>query len=387
MAKWKTQIRKCNQTIFVNDWIESIPRLGIGSFSFVACTGVLHHLKNPTTGLNILKFSQLEVGRGILMVYGTYGRTGVYHLQDLFKLIEGGTQNMKERIDSEIKNAKLVMKKLPKDHWFYHLRITDYEEMGDSGLYDLLLHKRDVSFSIKTLDEWLTRSNFNLIDFTLAWTRHQMSLETIVEDNILYSALSQIHILDQQFIVELIKGFFLQHSFFTSTYDKSEASLDTPNNGIFLYGLPTGFRATFADSNNIHTLRNKTYLKAKIVNMLQGDNPMTKKVKNLNSETSILWPLTDFTTDVLFALTKHHSQPKGSIELTKNFLKEKKSNVSLSDLRTSLVDLFSYLKKSGLFFIKSKKIIGCFPKTCNHVQFLITGSNYENRIKGINEQI
>ena len=47
--------------------------------------GVLHHLENPKLGLNVLKNVLKDDGFMSIMVYGKYGRTGVYQMQDLMK--------------------------------------------------------------------------------------------------------------------------------------------------------------------------------------------------------------------------------------------------------------------------------------------------------------
>jgi SAM-dependent methyltransferase len=43
---------------WVYDSILNIPKLNLGKFDYINCTGVLHHLKSPPNGLNILKNSR-----------------------------------------------------------------------------------------------------------------------------------------------------------------------------------------------------------------------------------------------------------------------------------------------------------------------------------------
>ena len=38
IAKARAVVRKLSKTVWVVDWIESIPRLGIGTFDFVECS-------------------------------------------------------------------------------------------------------------------------------------------------------------------------------------------------------------------------------------------------------------------------------------------------------------------------------------------------------------
>ena len=80
--------------------------LGMGSFEELQCSGVLHHLKRPSYGLNILKDSLTESGGMALMVYGKYGRTSVYQTQDLLKIIN----SYQKDIEIELQNSIHILK-------------------------------------------------------------------------------------------------------------------------------------------------------------------------------------------------------------------------------------------------------------------------------------
>ena len=83
------------------------------AFDFILCTGVLHHLSSPRDGLLALK-SALAQGGGILtMVYGKYGRTGVYALQDALRLIAPASESKGERVLT----ARQVLAALPATNW------------------------------------------------------------------------------------------------------------------------------------------------------------------------------------------------------------------------------------------------------------------------------
>src|SRR6202011_3266264 len=57
--------------------IEQVEELG-QTFDQIVCTGVLHHLRGPDIGLRSLRNVLAPSGAMHLMVYATYGRTGVY---------------------------------------------------------------------------------------------------------------------------------------------------------------------------------------------------------------------------------------------------------------------------------------------------------------------
>ncbi len=61
--------------------IEQVGKLG-QRFDQIVCTGALHHLPEPDIGLRSLRDVLAPSGAMHLMVYATYGRAGVYMMQD-----------------------------------------------------------------------------------------------------------------------------------------------------------------------------------------------------------------------------------------------------------------------------------------------------------------
>ena len=86
---------------------------GVLAFDFVLCTGVLHHLSSPRDGLLALG-AALAPGGGILvMVYGKYGRTGIYELQDALRLVAPATESKTERV----RTTREILEALPATNW------------------------------------------------------------------------------------------------------------------------------------------------------------------------------------------------------------------------------------------------------------------------------
>ena len=153
-AQKRILMRRCSKIVWVADWIENIPRLGLSKFDLVQCIGVLHHLKRPQMGLDILKERLVQNGGLSLMMYAKYGRTGVYQIQYLLGIINTHQKTML----IEIEEAKIILKMLPAYHWAYHIpyiSMIDPDTAGNIRIYDLLLHKRDLSYSVPDLIEYL----------------------------------------------------------------------------------------------------------------------------------------------------------------------------------------------------------------------------------------
>ena len=188
LAQLKSKIRGSLKIIWSIDWVENIPRLGIGHFDFVSCTGVLHHLKNPQKGLNILNAAQPRDGGAMIMVYGRYGRSGVYQIQTLLELINPS----KTAIENELNNTKVTLKVLPSGHWFTHKGFRDLKEYGDAGIYDLLLHKRDVSYTVPSVYEWTEKGSYIFVGHCNSKLSMQLSLYAQITEELLLLKLKRM---------------------------------------------------------------------------------------------------------------------------------------------------------------------------------------------------
>lgn len=115
---------------------------GLGPFDYIDCCGVLHHLPEPQAGFDVLATALAEGGVLGAMVYAPLGRSGVYPLQAaLARLTLGLAPTEKVRV------ARQVLEALPESHPFRRNMILGDHARGDAGLFDLLLHARDVPFT------------------------------------------------------------------------------------------------------------------------------------------------------------------------------------------------------------------------------------------------
>jgi SAM-dependent methyltransferase len=105
-------------------------------FDFIDVAGVLHHLPNPVGGLRALGSVLRPDGTIAIMVYGKYARTGVYMLQEMFRLM-GLRQG-----EGDVATVKQTLGALPKGHVIqgYVGRAADLEY--DAGIVDTFLPVR-----------------------------------------------------------------------------------------------------------------------------------------------------------------------------------------------------------------------------------------------------
>jgi 2-polyprenyl-3-methyl-5-hydroxy-6-metoxy-1,4-benzoquinol methylase len=152
LAKERARIRGLSNITWVHDSLLNLPRLGLAPFDYINCSGVLHHLADPDLGFRALRAVLKPDGAIGLMVYATAGRTGVYQMQALMRLVNGAQADDQRKIA----NTRDLLASLPPSNWFKRSEDLHHDhKAGDAGIYDLLLHSQDRSYSVGELFDWL----------------------------------------------------------------------------------------------------------------------------------------------------------------------------------------------------------------------------------------
>ena len=118
-----------------------------GTFDYIDCCGVLHHLPDPAAGLRALGAALAPDGGLGFMVYAPYGRSGVYPLQAAFNRLYGHLP-----AKSMLRQAKAAMKTVPASHPLNRNPVVGDHKQSDAGFYDLLLHSQDRAY---TIGDWI----------------------------------------------------------------------------------------------------------------------------------------------------------------------------------------------------------------------------------------
>ena len=115
------------------------------NFDQIVCTGVLHHLADPDSGLAALRSVLKPDGAMHLMVYAPYGRTGVYMLQEFCRRL--GIRATTEGIV----NLITVLRALPPGHPLETVLREAPDFQQEAALADALLHPQDRAYSVPQL--------------------------------------------------------------------------------------------------------------------------------------------------------------------------------------------------------------------------------------------
>ena len=228
IAKKRAEVRGLKNITFINESIFNIPKLNLGKFDFIQCSGVLHHLSSPDEGLKILTDSLKDTGGMNLMVYAKYGRTGVYQIQDLMRMVNEGVTQRTE----EVMNGKTIMSSLPATNWFVRGQdlLGDHILFGDVGLYDMFLHKQDRCYSLPELYEWVEKAGLNFIEFSDVSAKLKLRPENYITDFSLLQKVKKMDHKKQTAIAEIMCGSIIKHQFYVSKQKAPQATMDDVNN-------------------------------------------------------------------------------------------------------------------------------------------------------------
>jgi len=121
-----------------------------GKFDLIISSGVLHHLPNPLTGLKALK-TVLRPQTGVLfaMVYGLYGRMGLYGLQQAFQLMNLG------QTPNDVALVRSILAGLPAHHPVQPMLQHNLDMDYDAGIVDMFLHPMDHGFGVQDCLNWV----------------------------------------------------------------------------------------------------------------------------------------------------------------------------------------------------------------------------------------
>jgi len=208
---------------FLTGSLLDLPTMNIGTFDYIDCTGVLHHLPDPTAGIQALaSVLQPEGGMGV-MLYGQYGRTGVYPLQEILRTIAPPSMAIEDRIAM----AKRLMRFLPTTNLFRrNPYLNDHVTGGDAGLYDLLLHSCDRAYTVPEIGTLASSAGLRVVAF-LEPVRYEPA--TYMSDPVIARQASSLPLMERAAFAERLAGNLRTHVFYATraNYDTVARPEDT----------------------------------------------------------------------------------------------------------------------------------------------------------------
>ncbi len=234
-AKRRLEMRDLLHKVkFVHNSILELPKLGLGKFDYINCSGVLHHLKSPDEGLVALKDVLDDDGAIGIMVYAKYGRMPTYFMQDLMRLINKNETDDQQRVD----NTKNVYYSLPTFNWVKRDEKTYEDEIthfGDAGFYDLFLHSQDKPYTVPEVYDWVENCGLKFITFMEQNGGEKLLYNPshYIQNQELLGRIKDFSLKERQAIAELLGSNLKKHTFYVSKREKKLPSIRDGDNVPF----------------------------------------------------------------------------------------------------------------------------------------------------------
>lgn len=173
-------------------------------FDQIVCTGVLHHLEDPDSGLRVLRDVLKAQGAMQLMVYAPYGRSGIYMLQEFCRRIRVPVN------DSGIRDLIRALDLLPSGHPLQSLLRHAPELRDETAIADALLHPQDRAYSVPQLFEWIEKAGLTFG----RWLRQApYSIRCGVMAKLPQAeGIAGLSLREQYSVAELFRGTMIRHS-------------------------------------------------------------------------------------------------------------------------------------------------------------------------------
>ncbi|WP_340116127.1 class I SAM-dependent methyltransferase [Pelagibius sp. 7325] len=208
VAEARAAARGLTNIRFVTGSLLDLAALDLGPFDYIDCCGVLHHLPDPDAGLAALAAVLTEDGGMGIMVYGTYGRSGIYSLQAALRALVG-----ERPLSEQVSFARRLLGSLPATNLFARNPILRDHAGSDAELVDLLLHSQDRSYTVPQVAELVAGAGLNLISFVEP-LRYDPA--TYLRDPVLLRQLAGLAPLERATLAEQLAGNLKTHVFYLS---------------------------------------------------------------------------------------------------------------------------------------------------------------------------
>ncbi len=337
IAQERAKNRGLKNITWINDSILNIPDLKLGKFDYIQCSGVLHHLENLDAGLKALSDSLTDDGGMGIMVYAQYGRTAVYQIQDIMKMVNEGVESRQE----EVKNGWEVMNNLPATNWYNRGKdlLSDHISHGDVGMYDMFLHKQDRAYTVPQIYDFVEKAKLNFVEFQSAHSRAMLNIARYIKDPVLLKRLQKMDKSKQQAMCEIMCGSIIKHSFYVSKKKKPVAKLTNLDNVPYIYIVPNVPKQV-----SDYLAMNKNLI---------GSHMQFSWKSDFLGDTTIYIPVSQYTEHLFRHMI---SESKSLKEIFQGIEKDMGKKIKDTDLMGEVNRIFPLLEEVGVLLLRNKKI-------------------------------
>ena len=264
----------------------------LGKFDFIMCGGVLHHLDNPSDGLRMLNSVLKDDGGMFLMVYGQIGRTGLYDIQHLMRILDTHYLNGMSYNDAQRYLRSWLtryLEEMPSTSWFARnevlkLTMVNFKNESDindkylAEIVDMFLHPRDQAYTVEGVYKLCESAGMKVTAF-LDGSLYEPAL--YLNDPELSKVLGALPMRERYQAGEYINGNIIKHSFFAvkQSFDGGRASSHDMN-AIPAFLGSKGSAETIRASNGVVAISGRNLhipeKGMKLLDLIDGKKPLSK---------------------------------------------------------------------------------------------------------------
>ena len=192
---------------FIKGSLLELDTFNLGKFDYIDCYGVIHHTASPTNCLIQLEKCLHNKGGMGIMLYGKYGRNGVYTIQNIMK-------QFNKPINDKIELFKNLLPHIPDSNSFdkNHYK-HDKWSISNENITDTILHVQDIPFTIDMIYDLCDNANMEIIEFTNKYLYNPDSYFKN-KNNSTLNEIKKLPLPKQQIICELLVTTITRHEFF-----------------------------------------------------------------------------------------------------------------------------------------------------------------------------
>ncbi len=205
IARNRAQERGLNNIIFHQGSLLGVADYGWQPFDYIDCCGVLHHLASPENGLAAL-VSVLHPEGGLgLMLYGAFGRTGIYDVQEIMRGITAADEDQA----AQLPLLRKLLDHLPASNRLVRNPGVPHDgNHPDAELVDKFLHPQDRAYTVPDIAALCADSGLKIASFAPAG---RYDPATYLVDNTLRARFNGLGLLAKAALAERIAGNIAKH--------------------------------------------------------------------------------------------------------------------------------------------------------------------------------
>jgi len=206
-AQSRAQAIGLNNITFHTGSLLDVAKMELGTFDYINCSGVLHHLEEPEEGSKALAAVMAPGAALGIMVYGELGRTGIYHAQDMLRMICGS-----DAMSEQVEVARRLLPSLPHSNWLVKNNEQQFkQDLDDIEIVDRFLHTCDQAYRVPGCAKLVEAAGLSISEFVPPLLYKP---DCFVSDPMVMERVRALDKINQYAFTELCTGFISKQSFF-----------------------------------------------------------------------------------------------------------------------------------------------------------------------------